>query len=245
MHHQEHHEYQQVGGGVHGMSYAAADAPVEERAKFIERTYIHLAGAIATFVALEAVFLNTEAGVKFGISMMQNWWLVLILFIGAGMAAGRFARANYSPAVQYAALFGYVLIEAIIFIPMLLIANAMAIETGESIILPAGVSTMAVFAALTGFVMFTKRDFSWMRGALLMVTLGSVGLIFASMIFGFQLGIVFTVAMIVLAACYILYETSNILLHYPTNSHVAAALELFSSVALLFWYVLRLFMSRD
>ena len=38
--------------------------------------------------------------------------------------------------------------------------------------------------------------------------------------------------------------TSNILLHYPEDRYVAAALELFASVALMFWYVLRLFMSR-
>ena len=51
------------------------------------------------------------------------------------------------------------------------------------------------------------------------------------------------IAMIVLACGYILYDTSNILLHYRVGQHVAASLALFASVALLFWYVLQLVMS--
>jgi FtsH-binding integral membrane protein len=48
------------------------------------------------------------------------------------------------------------------------------------------------------------------------------------------------VGMIVLASGYILFYTSNILRHYRTDQHVAAALALFSAIALLFWYVVRL-----
>ena len=51
--------------------------------------------------------------------------------------------------------------------------------------------------------------------------------------------------MIVLASGSILYNTSAIMYHYAPGQHVAASLSLFASVALLFWYVLRLFMSRD
>ena len=43
----------------------------------------------------------------------------------------------------------------------------------------------------------------------------------------------------------ILYDTSNVLHHYPEDRYVAGALQLFASVALMFWYVLRIFMSRD
>ncbi|MCA9715276.1 MAG: Bax inhibitor-1 family protein [Myxococcales bacterium] len=227
------------------MAYSAADAPVEERAKFIERTYLHLAGAIAAFVGLEAIFLNTPAIVKLGLGMLQSWWLVLILFMGVGWIAERWAQSGGSKAKQYLGLALYVVLEAFIFVPLLFIAQVYAAQTGDAIIVPAGVSTLAIFAALTGFVMFTKRDFSWMRGVLAMVTLGAIGLIFASMIFGFGLGVIFTVAMVVLAACYILYYTSNVLHHYRTDQHVAAALALFSAVALLFWYIIQLFMSRD
>ena len=68
---------------------------------------------------------------------------------------------------------------------------------------------------------------------------------FTSVIFGFSLGNVFTYAIIVLAAGYILYSTSNVLHEYPTNAYVGASLSLFASVALLFRFILYLFMSRD
>ena len=63
-------------------------------------------------------------------------------------------------------------------------------------------------------------------------------------LFGFQLGTFFSVAMIALAGGSILYDTSNVMLRYPQDRHVAASLELFASVALMFWYVLRLLSSR-
>jgi FtsH-binding integral membrane protein len=69
--------------------------------------------------------------------------------------------------------------------------------------------------------------------------------IVCAIIFGFSLGIFFSLAMVVLASGYILYDTSNVLHHYRTDQHVAAALALFASVALLFWYVLQILMSLN
>jgi FtsH-binding integral membrane protein len=68
------------------------------------------------------------------------------------------------------------------------------------------------------------------------------------MIFGFSLGLIFSFAMVGFMSAYILYETSQVMLNFPTNKHVAAALMLFSSVATLFFYILRILMafsSRD
>ncbi|MEM6329409.1 MAG: permease, partial [Planctomycetota bacterium] len=39
------------------------------------------------------------------------------------------------------------------------------------------------------------------------------------------------------------YDTSNVMHHYQPGQHVAASLSLFASVALLFWYVVRLLMA--
>jgi len=49
--------------------------------------------------------------------------------------------------------------------------------------------------------------------------------------------------MLLLVGAMILYQTSNVIHHYHTSQYVAAALGLFSSLATLFWYVLRLLMS--
>ena len=218
---------------------AAVDASAE-RAKFIERTYLHLAGAIAAFVGLEYVFLQSTAMQQMAIGMLQTWWLVLLMFVGVSWIADYWARHATSRPMQYLGLGLYVVAEAVVFMPLLLIAQYYG---GPDVIMTAGVSTLAIFAALTGIVMVTKKDFSWMRGALAILSLGALGLIIFSMLFGFQLGILFVVFMIALSACYILYDTSNIMRHYHTNQYVAASLTLFASVALMFWYVLQFVMS--
>jgi FtsH-binding integral membrane protein len=101
---------------------------------------------------------------------------------------------------------------------------------------------MAIFSALTLSVFITKKDFSYLRSALMMAGGAALMLIVLSLVFGFNLGIVFSVGMVLLAAGYILYQTSQVLAHYDPRQHVAASLALFASVALMFWYVIRIFM---
>jgi hypothetical protein len=67
-------------------------------------------------------------------------------------------------------------------------------------------------------------------------------LIVAGALFGFDLGMAFAVGMVALAGGSILYDTSKILRSYPEHRYVGAALQLFASVALLFWYVLQIFL---
>ena len=71
----------------------------------------------------------------------------------------------------------------------------------------------------------------------LIVGIVALGVIVLSMFMGFNLGIIFVAAMLLLAGGYILYDTSNILHHYRIGQHVAASLALFASVALMFWYM--------
>jgi FtsH-binding integral membrane protein len=217
----------------------AADAAVDERVAFIRRTYLHLLGAILSFVGLTAVFLSTPAicNPLMGL-LMGNWWLALIAFMVVSWVARSWAHTAISPAKQYAGLFLYTLMQAIIFVPILMVASTM----GENIIPQAGMLTATIFCGLSAVVMLTKADFSFLRNFLWLGGIGAMGFVFASMIWGFSLGIVFVSAMIVLLSGYILYDTSNVVHHYRTDQHVGASLELFASVAMLFWYVLRLVM---
>ncbi|MDH3307726.1 MAG: Bax inhibitor-1 family protein, partial [Acidimicrobiia bacterium] len=166
-----------------------------------------------------------------------NWLLFLGGFILVASMARRFSLSE-STGTQWAALAGYIIAEAIIFAPLLFVAESYA----DGVISSAAAVTLAGFAALTAIVFATRKDFSFMRGALLWLGFGALGLIVASVLFGFQLGNLFSIAMIVLAGGAILYDTSKVLLHYPTDRHVGAALDLFASAGLMFWYVLRLFM---
>ena len=69
--------------------------------------------------------------------------------------------------------------------------------------------------------------------------------IVGSLLFGFNLGTWFSIAMIGFAGAAVLYDTSNIMHHYPQDKYVAASMALFASIAMMFWYILRLIMSRD
>jgi len=66
----------------------------------------------------------------------------------------------------------------------------------------------------------------------------------AAVLFGLELGVWFTLGMIALAGGAIIYQTQTIMRHYPQEAYVGASIQLFASVMLLFWYVLRLFSRR-
>ena len=230
------------------MGTFAAWAAADERSDFITKTYIHLAGAIGLFVILEAVLLSLP-GIENLVQLMRggriSWLIVLGLFIGVSYIAENWANSAMNPTTQYLGLGLYVAAEAIIFVPLLFIARGMdAMGTGPGIIPSAAVSTLGLFGIMPAVVFITRKDFSFLRSILLFGGFAALGLIAAGILFGFTLGIVFVYAMIALACGYILYHTSNVLHHYRIGQHVAAALALFAAVALLFWYIVQLFMSR-
>ncbi len=221
----------------------AADALPEARAQFIRRTYAHLAYALLGFLVLEYVLLNLP-GIGGAVALMTtgyNWLLVLGLFMVAGWIADRWARSDVSRGLQYAGLALYVGIQAIIFLPLMFVAVNL---TQDPYLLPAAaLITGLLFAGLSLVAFTTRADFSFLRGVLLIGGLVALGLIVASIIFGFTLGVIFAVAMVGLAAGAILYTTSNILHYYRTDQYVAAALALFAAVALMFYYVLYLLLA--
>lgn len=216
-----------------------AQTDVESRATFIGKTYQHLLMAIFGFTALE--FGLWESGLMESIytfAVQTNWLLILGGFMIAASMARTFARSNRSIGTQYAALVAYVVAEALLFAPMLYLAN----NQYDGVISSAATVTLIGFIGLTAIVFATRKDFSFMRAALMWIGFGALGLIVASVLFGFALGTAFSVAMVVFAGGTILYNTSNILHHYPEDAYVGASIDLFASVALMFWYVLRLFM---
>lgn len=234
------------------MSYAMDYAPIaaharpDVRAAFIRRTYGHLAGAILAFVGLETVLLrvlNADEVLHFMFGQV-SWLIILVAFIGAAFLARALANSDAGPAVQYLGLAIYVAVEAVIFMPLLFIAERLY----PGAIPMAGVLTLAIFGGLTMTVFVTQRDFSFLGPILSIGFMIALGLIVAAILFGFSLGLLFCFAMVALISACILYDTSQVLYHFRTDRHVAAALELFASIAILFWYVLRIVMatqSRD
>ena len=222
---------------AYGNPYTVAAAAPTERAAFIRQTYLHLGFAILAFIGVEWFLLNHSIGetlIGLMLGTKYSWLVVLGLFMGVSMLAERLAVSDVSKGVQYAGLGLFVVAEAIVFLPLLYMA---AFHSGDpQVILKAGV-TFAAFA--------TGKDFSFLRGFLMVGGFIALGIIVVSMIFGFNLGTLFAGAMALFAAVSILYNTSNIIHHYRTDQYVSASLSLFASVALLFWYILRIFMNRD
>jgi hypothetical protein len=224
-----------------------AQATAEERAAFITKTYLHLLGAIVAFTALEVLWFATPLAQTMLSFMMLGrfaWLLVMGGFIGVSYLANNWALSATSLRKQYAGLALYTVAESILFLPLIAMAVVVGAQGEPGILGKAAMITLMMFASLTGIVFVTRKDFSFMRGVLMLAGLGALGLAVMSMLFGFTLGMFFSYAMIVLACGYILYDTSNVMLHYRTSQHVAAALALFASVMLLFWYVLRVLLSR-
>jgi uncharacterized protein len=239
-----HNPYQVSYSGFAGPAILAEE---DARAAFIRKTYLHLAVAIAAFVAIEAAIF-TLVPVAALDSMMQllfasrwGWLVVLAAFMGVSWLAQSWASSNASQSVQYLGLSLYVVAESVIFVPLLYIAGAFA----PAAIPAAGVLTLVMFGGLTALVFITKSDLTSWGKYLWCAGFAALGVIIASALFGFELGVFFSGVMIALASAYILYDTSNVLHRYRTEQYVAAALALFASVALLFWYILRLMMELN
>jgi len=213
------------------------------RVEFYKKTYMHVALGVLVFILIEYLFLHTNAIVKFTLSLAQGkMWLVMLGgFMLATSFAERMAISSTEKSKQYLGYFIYITAEAFIFVPILYIAS-MYVE--GNVIQQAAVLTLALFTGLSAVVLLTKKDFSFLRSALTIGGFIAIGLIIAGLLFGFNLGLWFSAGMIILASISILYQTSNLLHKYRTDQYVAAALGLFASLMLLFWYILRILMSR-
>ena len=222
------------------MLKSSSQTQSSNRATFLLRTYGHLFAAMMLFILVE-VFLfrsglaDTIASALLGV----NWLLVLGGFMVVSWFASRAAHRAKSYTTQYLALVAFVLAEALLFVPLLFVAQSYA----PGVIQNAGFVTLIGFAGLTAVAWTERLDFSFLGSLLKWGGIVAIVLIVAAVLFGFHLGVWFSVAMIAFAGAAILYDTSKVLHHYPDDRYVAAALELFASVALLFWYVLRLFMA--
>jgi FtsH-binding integral membrane protein len=214
-----------------------------ERSTFIAKVYQHLFAAIVAFIAFEALLINLGVA-----EAMYNWlaksgggaWLLILGgFMVVNWLATSAAHDILNPQRQYLGLFGMAAAQALIFAPFLHYFFSVE-EGGDASVAAAAVITGVAFVGLTGVGLFTRRDLSFIRPLMIWGGVCALVLILAAVVFGLSLGIWFSVAMIALAGGSILYQTQTILRRYPSEAYVGASVQLFASVMLLFWYVLRL-----
>lgn len=225
-------------------SQVTTAATVHARTRFVVAVYTYLGGAIVGFVGFQAMLFGTGGAERLAealLSVPGGWLVVLGGYMLVAWIATHVARRTVRPAAQLLALTGFVGAEAVIFVPLLWIASRAAPGvTGQAAFL-----TLTGMAALTGVVALTRWDFAFLRAFLLWSGALALLVIVAAVSYGVGLGTWFAAGMILLAGGSILYDTARILRPgEPTPPPAAAALELFSSAALLFWYVLEFLLSR-
>lgn len=220
---------------------AVAQASASDRSEFIWKTYAHVVGAILAFAAIEMYLFSSGVAQAIAAPLASNWLLVLGGFMLVGWGASHVAHRLESTAAQYGAFAVFIVAEAIIFTPLLFAA----VQTNPAIIESAAGVTVLGCVGLIATAMVTRKDFSFLRGILVWGFFLAMAAIVGALLFGFHLGTWFSVAMIGFAGAAVLYDTSNIMHHYPQDRYVGAAMSLFASIALMFWYVLQLFLSRD
>jgi len=214
---------------------------VDSRAQFITRTYTHVVGGILAFILVELGLFESGLAVQIARFMLSfNWFLILGAFMLVGWLATRTAQTSSSLGMQYFSYAAYIVAEALIFVPMLYIANSKA---------PGAIDSATLITALgAGGLMVvahrTRKDFSFLRAILMWGGVVALLAMVGGAVFGLNLGTWFSVAMIGFAGAAVLYDTSNIIQHYPEDRYVSAAMQLFASIALMFWYVLRLVMGN-
>jgi FtsH-binding integral membrane protein len=143
--------------------------------------------------------------------------------------------------INLIAYFAYAIFFGLVLAPLVLFAA----ETSPTVLTQASIVTLLVFSGLSAYVFVSGKDFSFLGGVLAIAALAMVGVLVAGLLFGFAIGLWFSVLGVLVFSGYILYDTSRILHHYPTDAHVPAAIELFVSLILLFQHVLNLLLSLN
>jgi len=214
----------------------AIGAAVNERLGFIRRTYVHLLGMLIGVGAVCAIAIKT------GIMARFTMPILIVGFIGVIFVVPRLVASRVSRSKQYLGAGICTLFYGLLISPLVQYAPA-------GVLTNAFVLTCCVFVGLTAYVFTTKKDFSWMRGMLtagifLALGIGIISLFFGG--FGGTSSMLYSGFIVVLFAGYILYDTSNVLHHYPTDAYVAAAIALMIDFVTMFYYIAMLLMgSRD
>jgi FtsH-binding integral membrane protein len=231
-------------------AYTTAEDFTAERSLFMRRVYGHLAMALLAFTALEAFLLSVPGLREGSLALLGqsrfSWLIVMLAFMGITTFANRMASTSANRSTQYFGLALYVVAEALIFLP--LFAIVLRSEFGNGIVLKASLITGGLFIGLSTVALTTEKDLSFMQRFLKVGLWVALGIIVASILFGFSLGLFFMSAMVLLLAGTILYQTQQIYREWPGEMYVAASLHLFAAFVTMLWYIIQILMrmsSRD
>jgi FtsH-binding integral membrane protein len=212
----------------------AASVTTSDRLVFIKKVYSLLAMSMGT-AAIGAYLGSGPLLLLVAPNMMLFFILQIALIFFASFAARK-------PGLNMVALFSFTTVSGLTLGPLLY-------QVGPSIAAEAFALTAITFAGLSMYVVYSKKDFSFMSGFLMtgLIVLVVGGLLNMFFIQSGMMHFVMSGASVLLFSGFILYDTSNILRYYGTDEHVSATLALYLDVLNLFIALLSILniMGRD
>ena len=199
----------------------AASVSTTDRLTFIKKVYSLLAMSMGT-AAVGAYLGSGPLLLLVAPNMMLFFILQIALIFFASFAARK-------PGLNMVALFSFTTVSGLTLGPLLY-------QVGPSIAAEAFALTAITFAGLSLYVVYSKKDFSFMSGflmtGLIVIIIG--GLLNMFFIQSGMMHFVMSGASVLLFSGFILYDTSNILRYYGTDEYVSATLALYLDILNLF-----------
>jgi len=199
----------------------AASVTTSDRLVFIKKVYSLLAMSMGT-AAIGAYLGSGPLLLLVAPNMMLFFILQIALIFFASFAARK-------PGLNMVALFSFTTVSGLTLGPLLY-------QVGPSIAAEAFALTAITFAGLSMYVVYSKKDFSFMSGFLMtgLIVLVVGGLLNMFFIQSGMMHFVMSGASVLLFSGFILYDTSNIMRYYGTDEYVSATLALYLDVLNLF-----------
>lgn len=196
--------------------------------KLIRNTYTLLSMTLIFSAAMAAlaVVMRAPYGISIGCSIAA---LILIWFV---IPRYRNSTAALPLTFLFTGLLGFGLGPTLTYY--------LSFSNGAELILTAAGGTGVIFLGLSGYVMTTRKDFSFMGGFLFVGFLVAIVGMIGAMIFsipGMFLGI--SAMMVLLMSGFILFDTSRII-HGGETNYVMATISLFLDILILFQHLLNL-----
>ena len=199
----------------------AASVSTTDRLAFIKKVYTLLAMSMGS-AAVGAYLGSGPLLLLVAPNMMLFFILQIALIFFASFAARK-------PGLNMVALFSFTTVSGLTLGPLLY-------QVGPSIAAEAFALTAITFAGLSLYVVYSRKDFSFMSGFLMtgLIVLVVGGLLNMFFIQSGMMHFVMSGASVLLFSGFILYDTSNILRYYGTDEHVSATLALYLDILNLF-----------
>lgn len=230
--------------GATSFGGAVDQAPAQVRAGFLNKVYLTLTGGVA--IAMASAFFcatsATQGGAMAGIMRTMvsgpGFIVVFLAYLALSFAANAAARIKGVNVLVYAL---FTAVTGIIISPLFFVALH---TTGPVAIWQAFAITGVTFGGLTGYVLVSGKDFTFMRGFLVTGLFVLLAFMIAGFFFnswGYHMGV--TCVGLLLFAGFVLYHTSEIMHHLAPDEWVRGALQLFVDFINMFIRILSIILS--